>query len=56
MPPRAYRTYREGTLSQNGPEMIPTVMNNLASQGFISKQVLDVYFAPGASESDRSEC
>ncbi|KAF8448784.1 acid protease [Boletus edulis BED1] len=41
-----------GTLSPDTNAAIPTVMNNLVSQGLIENQVLGVYFAPAVSYSD----
>ncbi|KAG6381803.1 acid protease [Boletus reticuloceps] len=43
-----------GTLSPDTNAAIPTVMNNLVSQGLIENQVLGVYFAPATSYSDTS--
>ncbi|KAG8221152.1 acid protease [Butyriboletus roseoflavus] len=40
------------SLSPDRNETIPTVMNNLVSQGFIKNQVLGVYFAPATNSSD----
>ena len=45
----------QGTLSPDTNAMIPTVMNNLVSQGLIENQVLGVYFAPSTNYSDTSE-
>lgn len=45
----------QGTLSPDTDAMIPTVMNNLVSQGLIEDQVLGVYFAPSTNYSDTSK-
>ncbi|KAF9232454.1 acid protease [Melanogaster broomeanus] len=45
----------EGTLSPDTNGLIPTVMNNLISQGLIEYQILGVYFAPATSYNDTSE-
>ncbi|KIJ65377.1 hypothetical protein HYDPIDRAFT_110424 [Hydnomerulius pinastri MD-312] len=42
----------QGTLSPDTNAMIPTVMNNLISQGLLEEQILGVYFAPATSYSD----
>jgi hypothetical protein len=45
----------QGTLSPDTNALIPTVMNNLVSQGLIEDQILGVHFAPATSYSDTSE-
>lgn len=45
----------QGTLSPDTNALIPTVMNNLVSQGVIENQILGVYFAPSTNYSDTSE-
>lgn len=45
----------QGTLSPDTNALIPTVMNNLVSQGLIADQVLGVYFAPATNDNDTSE-
>ncbi|KAG9313431.1 acid protease [Chiua virens] len=42
----------QGTLSPDTNATIPTVMNNLYSQGLIEDEVLGVYFAPSTNYSD----
>ncbi|KIJ21176.1 hypothetical protein PAXINDRAFT_107055 [Paxillus involutus ATCC 200175] len=42
----------QGTLSPDTNALIPTVMNNLVSQGLIEDQILGVHFAPATSYSD----
>ena len=44
-----------GALSHNKNATIPTVMDNLLSQGLIKDQVLGIYFAPPTSNNDTSE-
>ena len=45
-----------GTLLLNLDATIPTVMDNLVSQGLIKNKVLGVHFAPSTNSSDTSEC
>ncbi|KAG8221143.1 acid protease [Butyriboletus roseoflavus] len=42
----------QGTLSPDTNTTIPTVIDNLVSQGLVKDQVLGVYFAPATNHSD----
>ena len=44
-----------GALSPDRNTTIPTIMNNLVSQGLIENQVLGVYFAPSTNYTSISE-
>lgn len=44
-----------GTLSPDANSTIPTIMDNLVSQGLIGQQIFSLYFAPSENGSDTSE-
>ena len=44
-----------GTLSPDTNSTIPTILDNLVSQGLIEKPVFSLYFSPSENDSDTSE-